>query len=174
MAHGVKPVLPFDITLTTFIILNLANPLSTVELIATQICQLQRHEDDLVVIQLNVLKSQFKSVQQFKHPICNFNFQLQALILVQNSSVKTNLGCKAKPHYIGPMVVIRCTQNGLYCLAKLNRTISNLHFAAFHLVPYHTHLCTSIPMTCLVNQSDLACIFADEDIEGVVEGFKEV
>jgi hypothetical protein len=33
------------------------------------------------------------------------------------------------------MVVVRRTQNGAYRLAELDGTISNLHFAAFCLVP---------------------------------------
>jgi hypothetical protein len=66
MVHGVKPVLPFDITLATFLIPNLANPLSTAELIATHTHQLQRCEDDLTVIHSNVLKSRFESVWQFE------------------------------------------------------------------------------------------------------------
>ena len=76
--------------------------------------------------------------------IRDFNFRLGALVLVQNSNIKTNLGRKAKPRYIGPMVVVRRTQNGSYHLAKLDSTILNLCFAAFHPVPYHAHSCTSI------------------------------
>jgi hypothetical protein len=34
MAHGVEPILPFDITLATFLIPNLVKPLTTNELIA--------------------------------------------------------------------------------------------------------------------------------------------
>ncbi len=67
------------------------------------------------------------------------------------------------------MVVIRRTQNGLYRLAELDSTISNLCFAAFRLVPYHACTRTSIPVTRLVDWSDLARVFADEDVEGVVE-----
>jgi hypothetical protein len=35
MVHGVKPLLPFDIMLTTFLILNLTKPLLTANLIVT-------------------------------------------------------------------------------------------------------------------------------------------
>ena len=97
-----------------------------------------------------------------------------ALVLVRNSSVETDLGRKAKPRYLGPMVVIRRMQNGSYRLAKLDGTISNLRFAAFRLVPYHTRSHTTIPVTRLVDRSDLARVFADEDVEGVVEGAEEV
>ena len=173
MAHSIEPVLPFDITLATFLVPNLANSLTTVELIATQIHQLQRREDDLAAIHTNVLKSHFESIKQFERQyestIRDFDFRPGALVLVQNSSVETDLGRKAKPRYIGPMVVIRRTQNGSYRLAELDGTISNLRFAAFHLVPYHAHSCTSIPVTRLVDRSDLARVFADEDVEGLVE-----
>ena len=86
MAHGVEPVLPFDITLATFLVPNLAKPLSTVELIATRIRQLQRREDDLMAIHSNVLKSRFESVRQFErqyeNTIRNFDFRPGALVLV--------------------------------------------------------------------------------------------
>ena len=86
MAHGIEPMLPFDITLATFLILNLINPLSTVELITAWICQLQRREDNLVAIHTNVLKSRFESVKQFerqyKNMIHDFNFQPRALVLI--------------------------------------------------------------------------------------------
>jgi transposase InsO family protein len=86
MAHSVEPVLLFDITLTTFLVLNLTNPLSTVELIAMHTCQLQRRKDDLAAIHTNVLKSHFESVHQFewqyKSTIHNFNFQPGALVLI--------------------------------------------------------------------------------------------
>ncbi len=67
------------------------------------------------------------------------------------------------------MVVVRHMQNGSYRLAELDGTISNLRFTAFRLVPYHTCTRTSILVTRLVDWSNLARVFADEDVEGVVE-----
>ena len=72
------------------------------------------------------------------------------------------------------MVVVRRTQNGLYRLAELDGTISNLRVAVFRLVPYHARSRSSIPVTRLVDRSDLARVFADEDVEGVVEDLEEV
>ena len=72
------------------------------------------------------------------------------------------------------MVVVCPTQNGSYRLAELDGTISNLRFAAFRIVPYHAHSRTSIPVTRLVDRSNLARVFADEDVEGVVEDSEEV
>ena len=59
MVHGVKPVLSFDLTLVTFLVQNLVEPLSTVDLLATHACQLQICNDDLASIHDNVLASCF-------------------------------------------------------------------------------------------------------------------
>ena len=168
MAHGIEPVLLFDITLSTFLVPNLTDKLSTADLIATHTWQLLRHEDNLTVIHTNVLKSRFESVCQFecqyKNTICDHDFGPGAFILVQNSSVENDLGCKAKPRYIGPMVVLCCMQNGSYHLGKLDGTVSNLRFVAFRLVPYHAHLHSSIPVTCLIDHNDLACVITNENV----------
>jgi hypothetical protein len=139
-----------------------------VDLIATRTRQLQRRKDDLAAIHSNILKSRFKSVHQFKRQfektIRDYDFSPGAFVLVQNSSVETNLGRKAKPRYLGPMVVLRHTQNGFYHLAKLDGKVSNLCFAAFRLVPYHACSHSSIPVTHLINHNDLAHTNTDKDI----------
>ena len=168
MAHGVEPVLPFDITLTTFLVPNLTNKLSTVDLIATRTRQLLKRDDDLAAIHTSILKSHFESIRQFKcqfkRTIHDHNFSPGAFVLVRNSSVESDLGRKTKPRYTGPMVVLRRTQNGSYRLAELDGTVSNLRFAAFHLVPYHSRSRSSIPVTRLVDRDDLACAITDMDI----------
>ena len=160
-------MLPFDITLSTFLVPNLTNKLSTADLIATRARQFQRREDDLAAIHSSIMKSRFESVRQFEHQFENtirdYDFGPGAFVLVRNSSIETDLGHKAKPQYMGPMVVLRRMQNGSYRLAELNGTLSNLHFVAFRLVPYHACSCSSIPVTRLVDRSDLACVNADED-----------
>ena len=79
MAQGVEPVIPYNITLTTFLVPNLTNPLLTAKLIGTWICQLQRCEDNLAVIHTYLFKSCFKYLHhfecQFENTIHDFNFQ---------------------------------------------------------------------------------------------------
>ncbi len=62
MAHGVEPILPFDITLAMFLVPDIAKPLSTSELLAICAHQLQKRNEDLAVIHNNVLKCHFESV----------------------------------------------------------------------------------------------------------------
>ena len=68
MAQGIEPV---NITLSTFLVPNLTNKLSTVDLIATRARQLQRREDNLAAIHSNFLKSRFESVCQFERQFEN-------------------------------------------------------------------------------------------------------
>jgi hypothetical protein len=168
MAYGIEPVLPFDIALSTFLIPNLTDKLSTADLIATHAQQLQRHKNDLIVIHSNVVKSCLESICQFKHQfentIHNYDFGPGAFVLIWNLSVESDLGCKAKPCYMRPMIVLHHMQNGSYRLAELDGIVLNLCFAAFHLVPYHSLSHSLIPVTCLVNHSDLACVNTNEDV----------
>ena len=71
IAQGIEPVLPFNITLSTFLVPNVTNKLTTVDLIATCAWQLKRCEDNLTVIHSNILKSHFESIHQFEHQLEN-------------------------------------------------------------------------------------------------------
>ena len=138
MAHGIKPILPFDITLATFLILDLCPPITTAELIAARARQLQNRPDDLAVIHQRVLKSRFALVRQFerqyKNTIADHNFRPGDFVLVRNAGADSELGRETKPRYCGPMVVIRRSRNGAYRLAEIDGAISRLHYASFRLI----------------------------------------
>jgi hypothetical protein len=166
MAHSVEPLLPFNITLATFLIPNMATPLSMAELIAICARQLQKHEDNLACIKDNVLAARLASVRQFerqfKNTIQTISFKPGDLVLVHNSAVETDLGHKTKPCYFRPMVVIRKTRSGSYQLAKLDGAISKLRYTAFHLVLYLARSRTSIPITRVLDHKDLTTVIQEE------------
>jgi hypothetical protein len=107
MAHGVEPILPFDLIQATFLVPNLTSPLLTVELLATRARQLQKRPADLMSIQDRILASRHTSIRQFEkqyaNTICNFDFTPGTLILVRNSSLTMD---KMKPQYLGPIIVL--------------------------------------------------------------------
>ena len=151
MAHGIEPILPFDITLATFLVLDLTKPLSTDELIAICACQLEKHQDDLTTIHDRILKSQYASVRQFKwqykNTIQHPAFKPGDLVLVHNLGSDTEVGNKTKPQYFSPMIVIHRMCNGAYHLAELDSAVSKLRYAAFQIVPYFACSHSSIPVT---------------------------
>ncbi|KAF8590873.1 hypothetical protein K439DRAFT_1611537 [Ramaria rubella] len=143
----------------TFLILQLEKPLTDEELIVIQAWQLEKHDGDLADIHERVLKAHYTSISQFekdhKHTIHDYNFKPGALVLVRNTWIEADHTQKCKPHYLGPMIIVKCTHNGAYCLAKLNGAVAKLPYAAFHLIPYYPRSHTVIPVTSLIDPADI-------------------
>jgi len=55
VVHGIKPLLPFDITEAIFLIAPILMPLSTVDFLAVHAHMLQKHDEDLAKIHECVL-----------------------------------------------------------------------------------------------------------------------
>ena len=167
MAHGIEPILPFDITEATFLVPDITEPLSQADLLALRARQLEKREDDLAAIHSRILRSRFSSIKQFTWQFANtirdYDFKPGVLILVRNSAIETDLGRKAKPRYLGPMLVVRRSRNGAYRLAELDGAVSKLRFAAFRLVPYHARSRSSVPVTRVVDEEDFEVVLEEED-----------
>jgi hypothetical protein len=169
MAHGTEPLLPFDLTLATFLVPDLIKPMPTEDLIATQACQLLKRDDDLDRIHDSILKARFASVRQFErqfeNTISSYNFKPGNLVLVQNSASESDLGRKTKPRYLGPMVVIRHSRTSCYDFSLYHRisTVFTIGprsdpfpFPVHHPLhssdhsPHHlpSHFCTSFISAC--------------------------
>jgi hypothetical protein len=140
IAHGTKPLLPFDLAKATY----LAPPLDTMEmmdLLAIRARQLQKWKEDLEMVKERVLKVRYASVRHFldkhQHTIRDFDFKPGALVLVRNSAIEMELNCKSKPRYLGLMVVVRRTEGGAYVLAKLDGSVAKTSYATFRVIPYH-------------------------------------
>jgi len=167
MAHGVEPILPFDIIQATFLVPNLTQPLSTEDLLATCTRQLQKHPTNLAAIHDCITASCYTSIRQFEkcyeNTICDFDFALGSLVLVCNSSLTMD---KMKPRYLGLMIVIWRTHNSAYRLGKLDGAVLQLHYAAFHLIPYHACSPSYISVTHVVDGDDLVSHDDDDALGG--------
>jgi len=166
MTHGIEPILPFDITEATFLVPDIDTPLTQADLLALRARQLEKREDDLAAIHAHIIHSRFTSAKQFSRQFANtirdHDFKPGALVLVCNSAIETDLGRKAKPRYLGPMLVVRRSRNGAYRLAELDGAVSKLRFAAFRLVPYHARSRTSVPVTRVIDEADLQAVLEEE------------
>jgi len=61
MAHGIKPLLLFDITEATFLIAPILMPLSMADLLAVCACMLQKYDEDLAKIYERILTARYTS-----------------------------------------------------------------------------------------------------------------
>ena len=151
LAHGVEPLLPFDLAEATYLAPKIDSLMSTEDLIAHRAKMLQKRPQDLLRIREQVFKARWESVKQLEktasHKIQDFDFEPGSLVIVRNSKFDKTLSDKTKPRYFGPMIVLRRTTGGAYILGELDGSISKLRFAAFRLLPYHPRDMKAVPVT---------------------------
>lgn len=150
MAHGVHPLLPFDIQEATYLAPTQDFGISTEELVALRARQLAKRPDDIAFMRETVTASRTRNLERFekrhKDRIIDFDFQPGALVLVRNSHVEESLNRKTKPRYLGPMVVVRKTVGTSYIVAELDGAQSQLRVAGFRLIPYFPRTHTDVPL----------------------------
>ena len=110
MAHGIDPILPFNLTEATFLVPKLEKALSYTDLIAIRARQLEKRESDLAAIKDHVLKARYTSIAQFEKENANlirdYDFPPGSLVLVRNTRIENDLSRKTKPRYLGPLLVV--------------------------------------------------------------------
>jgi hypothetical protein len=153
MAHGVHPLLPFDITEATYLAPIQDVGISTEELVAVRARQLAKRPEDLAAMREAVTRSRQKNLERFEKRhgsrIIDFDFQPGALVLVRNSRIEDTLNRKTKPRYNGPMVVVRKTIGTSYVVAELDDAESQLRVAGFRLIPYFPRTSTLASLDAL-------------------------
>jgi len=149
MVHGTQPLLPFDVTESTFLSPPQDYGMSTEDLIALRAKQLAKRPEELQAMQLRVTEVRRRHVERFEElhrsRITDFNFERGALVLVRNSRVEESLNRKTKPRYNGPVVVVRKTKGMSYIVSELDGTIFKLRVAGFRLIPYLARTKTKSP-----------------------------
>jgi hypothetical protein len=141
LLHGAHPLLPFDLLEATFMIDGYESGMSTSDLLALRIRQLQRHEEDINQASETLKKARFRSKGQFEktffHRLQKKMFNPGELVLIRNSPLEFSLSrMKTEPRYLGPYEVVRRTEKGNYVLKELDGTIHNERYAGFRLIPY--------------------------------------
>jgi hypothetical protein len=155
LGHGVEPLLPFDLAEATYLAPKMDSLMTTEDLISQRAMMLQERPQDLIRVQKQVQKARWESIKQlektFGHNIRDYDFQPGSLVLVQNLKFDKVLSDKTKPHYFGPMVVLRRTKGGSYILGELDGALSKLRFAAFRLILYQPRDLKTVPVTKISN-----------------------
>jgi hypothetical protein len=140
LLFGQHPVLPFDITHATFMIDGFREGLSTSDLLALRIRQLEKRPEDIAKAAASLKKHRCKSrdifEQKYRHLFHTTDFYQGQLVLMRNSAVEDSLDRKSKPRYLGPFIVARKTKRNSYVLRELDGTYMRNNTAAFRLAPY--------------------------------------
>ena len=140
LLHGVHPVLPFDLAEASFMINGFTTNMSSSDLLALRIRQLERHPADILQAAQTLKAARFRSKAQFEkrfhRKLKRSLYQPGDLVLVRNTAVEKELNKKTKPRYLGPFEVDRRTKGGSYVLKEMDGTILRQGIAAFRLYPY--------------------------------------
>ena len=108
MAHGIEPLLPFDLAEATYLAPKLDLLVSMEDLIAARAKMLQKQLEDLLWVQSQVLKAQWKSVKEMersmKNKIQDFNFLPGS---PETQSLTRGLMIRQSPSTLGPWLSSR-------------------------------------------------------------------
>jgi hypothetical protein len=140
LLYGEHPVLPFDITQATFMIEGYKEGLSTSDLLALRVRQLEKRPEDIEQAAQSLVdhwcKSKMAFEAKFQHLFHKEDFKDGEFVLMRNSGIESSLDKKSKPRYLGPFIVFRKTKRGSYVLMELDGTLMRKNTAAFRLAPY--------------------------------------
>jgi transposase InsO family protein len=140
LLHGVHPILPFDLTEASFMVHGFTSGMSSSDLLALRIRQLERHPEDILQAAQTLKQARYRSKAQFEkrfhRKLRRSLYQSGDLVLLRNTAVEMELNRKTKPRYLGPYEVDRRTRGGSYVLKELDGTILRQGAAAFRLYPY--------------------------------------
>ncbi|PCH37221.1 hypothetical protein WOLCODRAFT_52697, partial [Wolfiporia cocos MD-104 SS10] len=124
LLFGVHPVLPFDLSEASFMTDAYRSGMSTADLLATRIRQLQKRPEDLEraadVLRQSRLKTKEAFERHFERRLQRGTYAPGELVLVRNIRVAKSLSDKHRARYLGPYQVVRRTSHGAYILQELD------------------------------------------------------
>jgi hypothetical protein len=142
LLHGIHPVLPFDLTESTFLVRGFKTGMSSEELLTLRIRQLEKRPSDIRKAAELLAQSRYLSKQNFEQRFARRiqweEFKEGSLVLVRNIHLEktVSIARKTKDRYMGPYTVLRRTKGGAYVLEELDGTPLRTSIAAFRLIPY--------------------------------------
>ena len=143
LLYGTDPLLPFDLAEASFLSTAYKPNMTTEELLAARIVQLQKKPEHVAqaaaTLKKNRLHSKALYEQKFYTRLVTNQYLPGTLVLVRNTAVEKELDRKSKPRYLGPYEVLRVKEGGrAYVLQELDGTIWGQTVAAFRIIPYIT------------------------------------
>ena len=114
--------------------------MSTSDLLALRMRQLQKHPDDVTRAAQVLKKAHFISKLQFEQRFIKQLFRGEykkgELVLVRNTTIELSHNRKSLPRYLGPFQVEEKSSEKSYILKDLDGSLQKKQTAAYRLLPY--------------------------------------
>lgn len=141
LLYGTHPLLPFDLTESTFMVTGFKSGMKPEDLLALRIRQLEKRPEDIARAAKVLREARFRSKREFERKFRRrFRkkemYKTGELVLIRNTQIEKEMNRKHKPRYLGPFEVLRQTKGGSYVLRQLDGPVLRQAVGAFRLVPY--------------------------------------
>ncbi len=140
LLHATEPLLPLDLVEATFLVENIRSGISTSDLLALRMRQIQKHPQDVERAAKILKKARFASKAQFEQRflrrLSRDEYQTGELVLVRNSGIELSHNRKHQPRYIGPYEVDQKASEKSYTLKDLDGSPFQHRIGTFRLLPY--------------------------------------
>jgi len=139
-AHGIHPVLPFDIDEAMYLVPPPDSTLSDEDLLVHRGKEFAKRQSDLDKLRQCIHAARIAHMDRFSREHTtktrDYNFAPGSLMLIRNTRFEKSLNRKMRPRYIGPMIIISHNRGGAYIVAELNGAVLDRPIGAFHIIPY--------------------------------------
>jgi hypothetical protein len=166
-AHGVHPILPFDVVEVPSLLPPPDSVMTSEELVACRAVEFTKHNKDLDCINDKVFEYRNKAmeafVRKFAYQIKDYDFQQGHLVIVCNTRYEKALDRKHHIRYLGPMIFITKNRGGAYILCELDGTVPFGPFVQFCVIPYFPR--KSIPLPPIEEFLDIIPGELDQQIQ---------
>ncbi|KAI5823907.1 hypothetical protein K523DRAFT_195730, partial [Schizophyllum commune Tattone D] len=142
LLHGTDPILPMDLAESTFMVQGFKLGMSTSDLLALRIRQLERLKTDVQRAAKTLHKARFISKGQFERrfqkKLLSEDYKPGQLVLLRNQTAENKISAEAKvaSRFLGPYAVVRRNRGGAYILCELDGSILSGAAAPRRLLPY--------------------------------------
>lgn len=128
LLHGCDPVLSMDLAEATFLVQDFHPGMTTSDLLAARMRQLERRPEDLERAAATLRKARLRSKAQFEKRFIKRlrreEYREGGMVLLRNLSNERRVGADVKmsPRYLGPLMIGRRNRGGAYVLKELDGT----------------------------------------------------